>query len=230
MKKSTNKNMYEASVKQFNPFKGCKYDCVYCLTSFQKQAKRQKHLCMKCYNYTPHTHPERLNNYLPKTKEGEFVFTFASGDVSFCPTGFLEKVIKRIGDNPEKTFLIQSKNPKTFERVKFSENVILGITLETNKDDIYGDISKAPKSSQRYKDFCKIDHPRKMVTIEPVIEFDFEILDRWVKEIDPFLVWLGYDSKKGSLPEPGKTKVLKLKESLEDFGIQVKLKTIREAR
>ena len=36
-------NMY-AEAKTWNPFKGCAFDCVYCVPSFQRQAKRQKWL------------------------------------------------------------------------------------------------------------------------------------------------------------------------------------------
>lgn len=226
-------NMYEASNKQWNPFKGCKFDCLYCETSFKRQAKRQKHICTKCYNYTPHTHPERLNQSIPKTKEGEFIFTFASGDVSFCPTPFLKKVIKVIESKPDRTFLIQSKNPKTFNRVVFPDNVILAITLETDRDEIYKGVSKAPKPSQRYKDFAKIKHSKKMVTIEPVLDFNLVRLTKWIKQIKPFLVWIGYDSSKVNhfgFEEPELAKVKKLKANLEALGIKVKLKTVRQAR
>ena len=232
LKKNKVTNMYMASVKQWNPFMGCKFDCKPCETSFKRQAKRQKQNCMKCYNFTPHTHPDRLNSYLPRTMAGEFIFTFASGDVSFCPTPFLKMVLKVIENKADRTFLIQSKNPKTFERVEFPENVVLGITLETNKDDIYEGMSKAPLPSQRVEDFVRIDHSRKMVTVEPVLEFDLDVLEGWVKKIDPFLVWIGYDSsKKGhGYPEPKLSKVMQLKDRLENAGMQVKLKTIREAR
>lgn len=54
VKLSRQKNMYILSAKQWNPFVGCKFDCLYCRTSFQRQAKRQKHNCIDCYNYKPH--------------------------------------------------------------------------------------------------------------------------------------------------------------------------------
>ena len=233
--KKSKGNMYkDAAEKRWNPFVGCKFDCLYCKTSFQKQAKRQKRNCMKCYRYTPHVHPDRLlNKKIPSAKEGEFIFTFASGDVSFCPTPFLKKVIKVMESKPNKTFLVQSKNPKTFNRVTFPDNVILGITLETDKDDIYKGVSKAPKPSQRYKDFAKIKHSKKMVTIEPVLDFSLTGLTKMVKQIRPFLVWIGYDSSKVNhfgFEEPELAKVKKLKANLENMGIKVKLKTVREAR
>ena len=67
--------MYESSLKQWNPFMGCGFDCVYCEASFKRQAKRQKNRCVDCYNYIPHIHTERLTDYLPKTSKDEFIFT-----------------------------------------------------------------------------------------------------------------------------------------------------------
>lgn len=230
-KKKVNKkksNMYPLSLKQWNPFVGCGFDCTYCEASFKRQAKRQMHNCMKCYKYTPHTHSERLTIPIPTTKGDEFIFTCASGDISFCPISFLKKIIKRIEGNPNKTFLIQSKNPKTFSRVKFPDNVILGITLETNRNKLYSTVSKAPKPTQRFKDFLKITHPRKMITIEPIMDFDFDIMLKWVKQVKPQLVWIGYDSKnEGLFPEPDMNKFMKLYRAVKKAGIKIKIKTAR---
>ena len=237
-KKSTKKkvkkkksNMYEASIKQWNPFVGCKFDCIYCKASFKRQTKRiGKKRCIECYNYTPHIHPNRLNVSLSNTPEETFIFTCANADISFCPTSFLKEIIKKIKDNPNKTFLIQSKNPKTFNRVKFPDNVILGITLETNRDKLYSKVSKAPKPTQRIKDFHKINHSRKMITIEPILDFDLEIMLKWIKKIKPFIVWMGYESKKCVLPEPTLEKFNSLKNALVKAGIKVKMKEVREGR
>ena len=223
--------MYELSLKQWNPFVGCGFDCSYCEASFKRQTKRQKQRCMKCYNYTPHTHPRRLTTSIPTTKGDEFIFACSSADVSFCPTPFLNKIIKRIEKQSHKTFVIQTKNPKTFNRVVFPDNVILGITLETNRDTLYSKVSKAPKPTQRFKDFLRIEHPRKMVTIEPVMDFDLDVMIEWVKQIKPHIVWMGYDSKmECDLPEPKLDKFTSLHKALVKEGIKVKLKTVREGR
>ena len=227
------KNMYVDSVKQWNPFVGCRFDCLYCKTSFQRQAKRQKQNCITCYRYEPHEHPERLSVSLPKTRNGEFIFTCANSDISFCPTEFLERIVARIAREKEKTFLIQSKNPKTFGRVVFPPNVILGITIETNRDALYqsAGMSKAPPPSQRFADFLKIQNARKMVTIEPVLQFDLEVMVNWIKQLTPVKVWIGYDSKNNNLPEPELSMVKALKHGIEQFdlGIEVKEKIMRDA-
>lgn len=226
VKTTRQKNMYKLSAKQWNPFVGCNFDCVYCKSSFQRQAKRQMHNCIDCYNYKPHTHENRLYNSLPNTNNGEFIFTCSNGDISFCPTSFLKKIIKRIEEQPYRRFLIQSKNPKTFNRVVFPDNVILGVTIETNRDELK--ISKAPKYSQRFKEFKKIKHSLKMITIEPVLEFDLDIMVKWVKQIKPIMVWLGFDSKNNKLPEPNIDEFNKLYRALKKEGFNVILKTVRE--
>ena len=223
------KNMYPLSVKQWNPFVGCHFNCIYCYTSFRRQIKRfSKNKCNNCYNFLPHTHPTRLDNSLPRTEGDEFIFTCSNGDVSFCSTPYLKKILTVIEQdkNTDKTFLIQSKNPKTFNRIQFPDNVILGVTLETNRDEYK--ISKAPKVSQRYKDFLKVKHNRKMITTEPIMDFDHREFVSWVKNIDPCMVWLGYDSGKNNLPEPSLEKFKKLHKALRDKGFRVILKTVRE--
>ena len=222
--------MYELSVRQWNPFAGCEHDCVYCRSSFQRQLKRwARKNCPGCYEFTPHTHPERLNQKLPKTKHMQFIFTCSSGDIAFCPTEYLKEIIARIQSEPDKTFLIQSKDSQTFNRVIFPKNVILGTTLETNRDELCEGISKAPKPSQRYKDFLKVNHPLKMVTIEPMMDFDLDVMIDWVENINPCMVWLGYDSGKNKLPEPELEKVKSLHWRLAKKGFVVILKTIRKA-
>jgi protein gp37 len=181
---------------------------------------------MSCYYFRPHTHPARLGNSLPRTGEDQFIFTCSNGDISFCSTEYLKRIVKRIEEQPHKTFLLQSKNPKTFTRVVFPQNVILGITLETNRDEYV--FSKAPKYSQRYKDFKQIQHPHKMVTIEPIIDFDLDEFVQWIKDINPELVWMGYDSGKNNLPEPSLDKFNELHKRLNQLGCKVLLKRVNE--
>jgi hypothetical protein len=159
----------------------------------------------------------------------QFVFACASSDIAFCPIEYLLKIIAKIKSEPDKIFLIQSKNPSAFNRAGFPHNVILGTTLETNRDDLYEGISKAPKPSARYKDLLKVNHTLKMVTIEPVIDFDMDTMVNWVVDINPCMVWLGYDSRSSGLPEPELEKVKQLYWELGTRGFTVILKKIRKA-
>ena len=63
-------------------------------------------------------------------------------------------------------------NPATFRRVKWPRNVILGVTIETNRDDLAMRVSRAPPPSKRFRDFLAVEHEPKMVTHEPIMEFD----------------------------------------------------------
>ncbi|MCJ7828765.1 MAG: hypothetical protein MUP81_03370 [Dehalococcoidia bacterium] len=219
-------NMYSRSVCQWNPFVGCKFDCIYCRKSFQSQMKRQKHRCQKCYDFEPHEHPERLDQYLPKTDYGQFIFACANGDISFCSTPYLMRIVHTIEKWPDRTFLIQSKNPKTFERVAWPDNVILGTTIETDDDGVVAKFSQAPLPATRCADFLKITHPLKMLTFEPIMDFSPYLMIEIVKEIQPCMVWLGYDTKKTGLPEPPLEKVKELYWELGRLGFTVILKKV----
>lgn len=191
------------STKSWNPFVGCKFGCVYCGPSFQHQLKRRGKdapFCGdKCYRYVPHTHEERLE----KIPSADTVFVAADGDISFCSPEYTRRIIRRIKERnlrfpkKEKTYLFQSKRPKYFEQFlkEFPENVILQTTLETNRDEGYEKWSKAPKPSVRYKDFLAIKYPRKVVTIEPIMDFDLDVFRDWIVSIKPEYVWLGFNSK-----------------------------------
>ena len=223
-------NMY-AEAKTWNPFKGCRFDCVYCGPSFKRQAKRQQRLCQKCYDYKPHCHEERL----AKIPSAKIIFVCGNGDISFCPPSFVQRIIARIREHnarcPDKTYYFQSKKPSCFGPflADFPENVILLTTLETNRDSGYRAVSKAPLPSERYRQFKALDYPRKVVTVEPVMDFDLRVFGGWIRGLRPEYVWLGLNSKPESLtiPEPSIEKLRKLMEMLTRAGIEIRGKELR---
>jgi len=185
----------------------------------------KKRGCQLCYDYIPHFHKERLDDSLPLTKGDEFIWVGSSGDISFISIKNLFKIFQKIEEYPDRTFFFQTKNPKFFRNYNFPKDVLLGITLESNR--YYNLISKAPKPWKRVFDFCFLEHPRKVITIEPILEFDFEMFLDWIREINPERVYVGYDTKKCGLPEPSLEKTKKLIKELERFTI-VKTKYLRE--
>jgi DNA repair photolyase len=221
-------NMYRQSIKSWNPFVGCEYDCVYCMSSFKRQMKRRKKHCFDCYDFKPHFHAERLDNSLPRTNGNDFIFCCDMGDVAFCRPNWMQQILARIRHLPDRTFLIQSKNPGIFRNYRFPENVLLGTTIETDRDKLYQGISSAPLPSQRYRAMMKLRHSRKIVTIEPILDFGVEILEEWVGKIGPETCYVGYDSKRNFLPEPELSKVKTLMKRLKETT-NVKAKTIRKA-
>lgn len=220
--------MYEVNgktVRTWNVFKGCQFDCIYCVQ--REQAKRQKHRCEKCYAYKPHMHLERLNE---KFKEGETVFVAAAGDISFANSEQFVNVLDVIGNNPKTTFYLQSKNPEWFLKgVVYPQNIILGTTIETN----WGfTISKAPSPISRNFAMATIKH-RKYLAIEPIMDFDERTLMEWVKRIKPEFVYVGYlnplgKAKKLHLPEPSLEKTMKLCKALKGLT-EVRFKSMRKA-
>lgn len=212
--------MYE-DTKTWNPFKGCSFDCIYCENSFKRQAKRQKHNCIKCYNYEPHFHPERLD----KIPKANLVFACANGDISFANMEQKEAILKAMQLKPKQTFLLQTKNPSCLDGWRISSNVIIGTTIETNRRT--KNISKAPIPKNRYYNLLNFN--RKAVTIEPILDFDMDILKEWIWNINPEIVWIGYANHNNglNLDEPRLSKTKKLIVELERFT-DVRLKTIRD--
>lgn len=121
--------------------------------------------------------------------------------------------------SPDKTYYFQSKRPKYFEQFldDFPENVILLTTLETNRDEGYGKISKAPVPSKRYRQFLNLDYPRKVVTIEPLMDFDRDVFPEMIVDLDPEYVY-NSRSRQVQLLEPSPEKVRKLTRALNREG------------
>ena len=63
----------------------------------------------------------------------------------------------------------------------------------------------------------------KMVSIEPIIDFDTELMVDWIAQIKPDFVSIGADSGDNHLPEPSWPKVQSLIKELEQLT-EVKLK------
>lgn len=223
-------NMYDATAT-WNPFKGCEFACTYCVPTFQRQAKRQKQNCLECYQYTPHCHEERL----PKIPSAEIVFVCGNADISFCEPAFTRRLIEAVRQHstrrPGKTFYFQSKRPEYFQEflAELPASAVLLTTLETNRDHRYDQVSKAPPPSERYRQFLQLDYPRKVVTIEPILDFDLRTFVEWIRRLKPEYVWLGYNSRPESvtLPEPESAKLAAFMGRLAGHGIKIKGKTLR---
>jgi len=102
--------------------------------------------------------------------------------------------------------------------------MMLGVTIETNRN--YR-LSKAPTPKERYESMKKLDWKHKAIVIEPILDFDIEFI-RWIREISPEIVYIGYDNYNNKLPEPRVNKTKMLVKEL--YGItDVKAKVLRKA-
>ncbi len=235
--------MYAERKGNIAVFRGCAFNCCYC--AFRRMLKLSN--CQKCRDFEPHSHMEVLEKKPPKTKKGQFLTVALSSDISFMDDDEFCKVLDYCSKWGDRTFLIQSKNPGYFLGLedRIPSNVIIGTTIETNRlvtsnlaknTCFYNDgshyfipVSKAPASNIRYEVMLSLDC-RKSVTIEPILDFDVDIMEKYIKDIKPEIVCIGYNShpEKNEMPEPTLYKVDKFVGILKKSGINVRLKLIRE--
>ncbi len=198
-------NMYPFVSHTWNAIKGkCSHDCVYCY--------------MKVY-----TQKEvRLDNSEFKTDLGSdnYIFVGSSCDMwaNDIPAEWINKTLIHCY-NFGNRYLFQSKNPARFEQFTLPKHTTLGITLESNR---CWNGSKAPCSAERYVAFKDL-YAEKMVSIEPIMDFDLDDFLSIINDIAPAFVSIGADSKGHKLLEPPPDKINALIEALEEITT-VKLK------
>lgn len=199
-------NMYGFVTHTWNAIKGeCRHNCSYCyMKRFPQKAL--------------HLEGKELNTNLG---EGNFIFVGSSTDMfaGNVPEDWIKRTLEHCRKFPKNKYLFQSKNPKRMLEFRDffppKENCIWATTIETNKNELIEKYSNAPlldiRSYLKYFD-------NKMVTIEPIIDFDLEFLIKIIKEIKPLWVNVGADSNtKLNLPEPSKEKILALIKELNKF-------------
>ena len=217
-------------IKTWNPFVGCLFHCSYCWA--RRMARRS--WCIKCRKFVPHLHPERLD--LRKVPKEGIVFISDMGDLAWATAIDLQRiidVIHRIQFRYSTIFFFETKNPELYDTTFFHgldlDNTIFSTTIETNREDIVKQFSKAPPPEKR-KYWMTERLGRKHISIEPIMDFDPDVMFKWITEIEPEIVSIGYDNYNNHLPEPPLSKTLKLIEDLEASGIIVERKTLREAQ
>ena len=146
----------------------------------------------------------------------------------FIPDEWIEAVLRHIKKFSNTFFLFLTKNPLRYQDFDFPENAILGATIETDKDEIYREISNAPKPSKRIRAMIELDWDAKFLSIEPILDFSPKFWKR-IEKINPFMIYVGYDNYSYKLPEPTLDETLSLIKKLKDNGFLVLEKTIRRA-
>ena len=192
------------------------------------------HRCSYCYvNSSPFGRPEKYIGPL-RLIEKEFAVNYGSGKTIFIencndlfaaevPQEFINKIIVHCLKWPDNTYVFQTKNPARYLTMDalFPEGSILGTTIETNR--FLPDIGCAPDPLERAFAMTKLKG-RKFVTIEPVLDFDVDILASWIDKIRPEFLNLGADSKNNNLPEPTVEKIMALVDKLHEYGIELREK------
>jgi len=208
-------NMYGFVTHTWNPIKGlCPHQCSYCY--MKKMYKRYKwnpelRLDEKCFN-------DDLN------KLG-FIFVGSSTDMwsEEISIDWIRKVLNHCMSY-DNQYLFQSKNPdkfleyRNYHQLSFPEKIIFATTIETDNQDIINKFApNAPSIESRVKAMNKLGKAKKMVTLEPLMDFDLEQFVFIIETTIPNQVNLGADSGHNSLPEPSADKIHALITELEKF-------------
>ena len=210
----------------WNPITGCLHNCVYCWA--RRYSRRLAELGIepyKTHDFKPAFAEWRLRQKFPR---GEFVFVSDMGDMwgDWVPRDWIERVLRVAGAKMDSLFLFLTKNPKRYHEFtdKFRSNMLLGATIETNRPY---KVTRAPAPRERFEAMRDLDWSRKVIVIEPILDFDFEFAD-WIREINPEFIHIGYDNYGNRLPEPPLIKTIALKEELSRIT-EVETGTLRRA-
>ena len=206
----TNGNMYPWVTHTWNPLAGkCQHNCEYCYMKRSFLGNLGK------YKGEVSLAEDALNTDLGSNNT---IFVGSATDMfgKWVPENVIKKILKYC-NKFSNSYLFQSKDPgRMAEFIGFlPKDSIIATTLETNR--VY-EITSAPQPSQRYHDFLSIAHPRKMISIEPIMDFDLEEFLTWIKDINPEFVSIGADSKNNSLKEPSPHKIRALILGIKKFA------------
>ena len=209
--------MYPWIYETKNPIRGkCPHACNYCYVP----TSRVKRL----YEGKPYLVESFFKHGLG---QGKTIFIGSCFDIFAEPilTQWIELIFQRCV-RFNNTYLFQSKNPGRFHellKLGIPSNAIYGTTIETTDINLSGMISSAPTVVNRWDAMVDLNLPDKMVSIEPILDFNLFRMVNWVETIKPKFVSIGADSKNHNLPEPPAEKVRELIQELEKFT-EVKIK------
>jgi len=227
---SGSRRMFSIVTRTWNPVTGCTHNCVYCWA--RRLAETKLRNTRKYRNgFRPAIHEWEFG---AKFRLGEVVFVTDMGDL-FCdaiPKEWILRVLSYVERFPSTCFLFLTKNPARYHEFLdyIPKNAILGATIETNRDELYRKyrVSGAPPPSSRYKAMRDLEWDLKFISIEPILDFDPGEFLNWIIEVDPVLVYVGYDNWGNRLQEPPFNKTLQFVEALSRYTA-VFIKTLRSA-
>jgi DNA repair photolyase len=210
-------NMYDFAAT-WSPLGGeCLHQCTYCYVEAQKANPFMGKNIKAKYSGEPRLSIPAMKENLNNEKyDNKVIFVESMGDLfaENVPEHMIKAVLEKCANYPNRQFFFQTKNPKRIRRI-LPPNSIVCVTIETNRH--YPDVMKnAPKPIDRYYECLFVRQPLQ-ITIEPIMDFDLDLLTEMIKAISPIQCNLGADSKKHNLPEPPKEKILSLIAELEKF-------------
>lgn len=186
------------------------------------------HLAGKChhgctYCYVQRGYSKISGRYIGPVRldEKQFDVSYGTGKIIFIehmndifeasiPLEWIARIMNHCNKYPENEYVFQSKDTNRafiFERL-FPEKFIIGTTIESNR--AYPNITYAPPAGQRIEGLKNFTGNKKFITIEPILDFDPQLLADMIVSVRPDFVNIGADSKGIGLPEPPKDKILEL--------------------
>lgn len=229
LRKSTG-DMYPQVGYTINPVAGfCPHNCIYCYVKYPPVSWTDKYKgeirlhekelqeSLQGLEVVRTVNPPGVLPHLP------LVFVCSCFDLfaEQVPRELIRSVLEYLKTFPDNTYLLQTKNPwrlLQFEDWQFPPHLLFGITMETNYERQYTDISDAPSPLVRDFDmeqvFDKFPCVPVLVSIEPILHHDPDkFLDFEVFSHKLSMVSIGYNSSNRKeaqppswwQPEPGLT-------------------------
>ena len=207
----------------------CQHKCSYCYVGSSRSGRAPRYcgdirLLDNEFNvsYDKKT-LERVCGKFPATIFIEHMNDLFEKDV---PSEFIIKILDHCKKYPDNTYVLQTKNPARFQEFlgDLPPNRILGTTIESNRH--YPNVmGNSPKPELRYDGMLDLPlEERLFVTLEPILDFDVDVLAGWIVDIMPEFLNLGADSKGNGLIEPTVEKIMELTDKLNKFGVELREK------
>lgn len=215
-------NMYKWVTHTWNPVQmNCPHECEYCYV--KKHNRRFQNNEIAPQLITPF--PELGKDKTIFVEHFGDLFAFKMPYSQAVPYGWIEQVLFHCAKYPDNVYVFQTKNPGMiyFLHELLPPKKLIGATIETNRQEILDELSKAPPVLRRMRYMSDIVAD-KFVNIEPIIKFDPGTLAAIVINCRPKFVSIGADSKKSNLPEPKKQEIIELIELLKEAEIEIRLK------
>lgn len=198
----------------WNPVVGCTYGCPYCYA--RGQAKRQKHNCRQCYDFTPHLHPERMEGPLHRRKPaGIFLGSMTDLYGPEVPQEWRDQVWDVCGRTPQHQYFVLTKQPQNITDAEdVPENVLLGFSAVDQRDFVW--------RSGEFWGRC--GHRPCMVSLEPL----FGWVDNLIGLDERDWLVIGAQTGRGAVP-PTEGMVAVACETARERGVPVYCKQNLEA-
>jgi len=223
-------NMYEWVTHTLSVGKGCSHQCTYCYVKARGRIQPDHYV---------------RDTELPDLGSGKTIFVGHQSDLfsDEIPVTDIIEVLTHLSKFPDNKYVLQTKNPLRLADMLefhlpdyFPPTLMIGTTIETNRQDVLDRVSKAPSAESRSLGMSKIlresrtvgiahvQGAEKFLTVEPIMRFDCDELVRLIKQANPDFVNIGADSKGHGLEEPTRDEVMGLAEALGKVGIRINKK------